>query len=1237
MHKNILACLAIALQWHYTASVSAHLPEASATIQLSGTDWRIHEDAKGNGAEQRLFAADPASPDWIPATVPGNIQADLEAAHLLKPLWYGGGDSRLKEVAYKDWWYRKDFTIPASLAGKRFTLVFDGVDQHGEIWLNGQKIGANTGMHKRFWFDVTTAAKPGQINQLAVRIARHPDPKAPDWAKRNLELKSPTNVGWDWGTPIHTLGIWKDVRLEASGPARIDWTRVQTQLSEDHAKATVIVSLDIDSTADLPAKARFRVKGQGQSAAVTVEVSLKKGANVVKAELPLEHPALWWPNGQGEQPLYSVTAELEQADAKAALDARTVRFGVRDVRWVYTEGAPADFINRFQLVINGRPVRTIGSNLIPADLLFGRMVPRALNLLHQAKASGMNTLRVWGGGVILHEPIYDLADELGIMLIQEFPLANNMPPREPEYVAMIEGLMRNIVRQVRNHPSIIELDGGNEMSHFGFDSSIDHPVLQTMRQVVAEEDGRTFRASCPDVGSTHGAWHFPLWPNPFGCQFYNDLKKRVDVAGKSVLIPSMRAGEFGSASPAQLEVWQREIPVKDQWPIIGLDNEVLHRKKAVRAIGPHNWLQKNDIESEFGPFDNLADLIQAGQFRGAEGLRYAIDALRRMGKRIGGMTTWDFNEPWSNAAGSYLVDYDGRPKMMYDFFKQAIAPLSLSLKYNTVFYPLDKGMKTELFLASDLPKPAENLHWKWVARDRRGDIFAHNEGTASINPIEVKSLGELTLTPPEKTSFGPIFMELRLEDNKGKLLTERLHIFGLANLPAPFARLVQNSGTDADDDPSQIKTTAGRPTDFTNLLYRLEGKGMTPPAASVHPSYRGMLAVNDGNFGNDNAWSDGWFEYKLRSKATLGLFKFGRDRTGVLSDRPADYMKIETSLDGEHWQTVFEQDKLTQLPGFSPAKTVEIQIAPVQAAYLKVTVTPPGKEKGPFPVIDEFEAYAPAAKPPTTLPHVAVLDRPEVCRPLRHTALEVQASPVRVEGEQEVLELNVKNTGAMTAFPCEVHPLISYRTDLFIDNNHCFIPPGESRTITIRASQQPPCGLTLAQTGWWISSWNADKVTVAPSEEVLLAVGRRDQMCREFLGYFEPNKIADVKQTTLTGARPDPSQLPYRLDGGKAVRFEFPVKDDSSKHAAKLRIHTADQSKEVRAVVGVRVNGKALEQSLPEGLGIQNTDPAHLAFPATLEFEIPASALQGGKNILEVQVKNGGWFTWDSLECISEK
>lgn len=145
-------------------------------IPLSGTDWRIHEDVDGQGVERKIFDADPSAAGWIPATVPGNIQSDLEAAHQLNPLWYGAGDPRLAEVAKKDWWYRRDFVIPASMEGQRLKLVFDGVDHECEVWLNGHHLGGQAGIYKRFGFDVAAFAKLGEVNQLAVRISRIPEP-----------------------------------------------------------------------------------------------------------------------------------------------------------------------------------------------------------------------------------------------------------------------------------------------------------------------------------------------------------------------------------------------------------------------------------------------------------------------------------------------------------------------------------------------------------------------------------------------------------------------------------------------------------------------------------------------------------------------------------------------------------------------------------------------------------------------------------------------------------------------------------------------------------------------------------------------------------------------------------------------------------------------------------------------------------------------------------------------------
>ena len=142
---NLMAFLGTLCALHVLGHPLSAVAEAATsagplkTLCLSGTDWRIHADADGKGIERQMFAADCASPDWLPASVPGNIQADLETAHLLKPWSYGAGDPRLYEVAEKDWWYRKDFAAPSSFTGQRLTLVFEGVDHECEVWLNGRQ------------------------------------------------------------------------------------------------------------------------------------------------------------------------------------------------------------------------------------------------------------------------------------------------------------------------------------------------------------------------------------------------------------------------------------------------------------------------------------------------------------------------------------------------------------------------------------------------------------------------------------------------------------------------------------------------------------------------------------------------------------------------------------------------------------------------------------------------------------------------------------------------------------------------------------------------------------------------------------------------------------------------------------------------------------------------------------------------------------------------------------------
>ena len=1045
------------------------------TIPLSGSDWYIHEDVGGTGMDGVLYAADVPASGWIPASVPGNIQADLEAAHQLRPLWYGAGDPRLAEVAQKDWWYRRDFEVPESFADERLTLVFDGVDFACEVWLNGHRLGNHAGMFRRFAYDVAGFINTKETNQLAVKIERipaelvhilaasdgklsgggenYPQEWGPDFFVNGInqtrqllkDLKSPTNFGWDWGVNIYTLGIWQDVRLEASGNARIEWLQVRSELSDDQRQSKVRVKLEIDSKSAANVRAVFQIHGHGDSVEIETVAALRLGDNTIEADLTLQDPALWWPNGHGDQPLYTLEARLENARGGALLDARATRFGVRDIRWEQVEGAPPDFINPYLLLVNGRPVRMLGSNILPPDLLFGRMNERGLRLIRMAQQGGMNTLRVWGGGAFLSEEMHDLADELGIMLSQEFPLASCRPETDATFLANLEATVVQLVKRYGNHPCIIEWSGGNEML---WSQGEDHPALQLMTRIVAENDNRLFRATCPIQGARHSPWDY----NPQTHYSHYDDEDLRDSGMQRGENRVMRYGEFGCHSTAHLEVWQREIPPADQWPPDDLDNPVLIRKNVAQAVfSEEHWLLKPRLESLFGPLDSLDKLLKVGQYLGAHGLRYAVDALRRRGKRIGGIATWVLNEPWPNGGGPYLVDYDGRPLMIYSFLKQALTPVSLSLRAASNIFDPATGLDAQLWLVSDAPAPTPDLRWQWLVRDASGRALAQDDGFASIQPIQAIDLGAIRTGPQGKTEQEILLVELRLVDDAGTLLAERLHLFGSADAPAPLA---------------------------------------------------GLLPGND--------------------EGAVGI---------------------------------------------------------------------------------------------------------------RQTTVEASVHAYCVDGDEEILQIELNNRGRMTALFCEPHPLLAYRTDTHIDNNYAFIPPGETRAITISAAAKAQAGLTLLQTGWRVSCWNAPDVLIPPNKEVLLSVGRRDAMTREFLGYDDLSWIDELQEVTITGNRPDPAELPLLMTADRIMRFVFVV-DQGREQPSRLRLHTADQAGDLAPLLRVTVNGTQFERLLDTGLGIQNMDPAHLAFPQTAEFELPAGTLADGTNTLEVRLANSSWFSWDSLDLI---
>jgi hypothetical protein len=261
--------------------------------------------------------------------------------------------------------------------------------------------------------------------------------------------------------------------------------------------------------------------------------------------------------------------------------------------------------------------------------------------------------------------------------------------------------------------------------------------------------------------------------------------------------------------------------------------------------------------------------------------------------------------------------------------------------------------------------------------------------------------------------------------------------------------------------------------------------------------------------------------------------------------------------------------------------------------------------------------------------------------PVRRTTVRLAGVPrFNTSPTGSRMTMVLQNTGPMTALFCSPYPVLEYRPDLTLTNDFVSIPPGERRTMTIQAHTPAAGELGLSQEGWRVACWNAEAIGIPPSRAVLLSLGRRDSMTREFAG---PG--AAFTGLTFSGSRPDSHRVPWSLPvpemqdrastSPDPLEFDFTVSPDQAARQSWLNINTADQSATQAAEIEIEANGRRFSYTLQRGLGDQLKDPAHLAFPENVRIALPAGTWQAGRNALKISVDRGGWFTWDSLALLT--
>lgn len=630
--------------------------------------------------------------EWLEVPVPMTVQEALWRAGQL-PNPYRDLNSRLAEwVQHRDWVYGLDFPLVPPPLGERFFIEFESVADACMLFLNGTLIGQHEGPGAPFDFEIGPVLREGTNQLLLVVRAPHQEDPQTGWTERTTSLRGRMGFGWDFAPRLVSLGILDDVRLRHTGAWKLRDLWAYPRLAGSLRRATVDLSVKADGPPG--AEVRFTV-GRGMQSIASETVAAGAGG-IARAIIELERPDLWWLNGMGRQPLYTVRAECVDGS-----DAVSSTFGIRNVAW---EGRP-DGDNAewpLTLVVNGQRVFQRGWNWVPADSLGGpRAVPLARKLLRLAKEARVNVLRCWGGADPETRAFYDECDRLGILVWQEFALSSagisNTPPKDPSYLDRLEAYARDVVAARRNHPSLALWGGGNELTgEDGKPLTMDHPYPQRLAAVIAQHDpDRAFRPSSPlgpvfdadpehssaDMWDVHGPWEYSQrWPGPQYWRF-------------NAIRPILHS-ETGAPGEASVAMQHRYLSPRYRTPR-------LPTNPARRHHGGAWWDHTGTVEQLFGPIEDSELAVLASQWLQAETLRYYIEETRRRWPESVGIYPWQLNEPWPNVACTSAVEYGGRPKLAYFAVKGAYRPLVATARYRGIPFSGTEPLQVEVWALND--------------------------------------------------------------------------------------------------------------------------------------------------------------------------------------------------------------------------------------------------------------------------------------------------------------------------------------------------------------------------------------------------------------------------------------------------------------------------------------------------------------------------------------------------------
>lgn len=588
---------------------------------------------------------------WFAATVPGSVQLDYAKAKNL-PDYNKDSNYQLYDGLEDFYWTYKTI-IPS---GQNRFLISHGIDYQYDIYFNNQLIYSYTGMYHGFKLRI-----PGK-NEGLLKIVIYPAPKHPREVGRSQArsaFKPAVNYGWDFQQRLIPLGIWNDCYLVVVDKHTIINQNLSYDLSSD--LKTCVVTLDYEITGG---EIVWELDNQ--------VISSKKLTD--KLVIVVQNPELWYPIHYGNQFLYNSKVSLKNTNEiyNKKIGFRKARLIPKAKNWEpesyegLTQAKPG-----ITLEINGIEVFAKGSNYVVPDIFYSKMNKEIYaHYINLAKESNFNVLRHWGGCMVNKDSFYELCDEAGIMVIQEFPLSCNDYVDTNEYLTVLKNESISIVMNLRKHPSVVVYSGGNELFQNWSMMTEQSKALRNLNSICLEHDANTpFVMTLPIYGVIHGSYGF----------LYRNMEPQI-------LFRQLQATaftEFGVPSTSSKETFDVYMSNPEKY-------KVEHFGKSAWPGNIESWSNETQIESFLGKIKDLDDLIFKSQLLQGIIYKQIFEEVRWQKETASMAINWNFNDSYPTYANNSLVEYGGKPKPALKEIGNSLKPTVLSLitdsvKVNDIF------------------------------------------------------------------------------------------------------------------------------------------------------------------------------------------------------------------------------------------------------------------------------------------------------------------------------------------------------------------------------------------------------------------------------------------------------------------------------------------------------------------------------------------------------------------------